>query len=66
MDVANIKEHVTPLVIPKADEELAKRFDYLMYTIQLAELTGGQANQAKDKVVKTAQALNKLGTMIMW
>ncbi len=63
LDIANIKEHITPLVIPKADDELAKRFDYLMYTIELAELTGAQANQAKDNVVKTAQALNKLGTI---
>lgn len=33
-----IKEHISPLVQPYNDDELAKRSDLLMFTIELAKL----------------------------
>ena len=42
---------------------MAKRFDYLMFTIEFAELTNIKANKAKDNVVKTAVLLGKIGTI---
>lgn len=58
-----IKEHVSPLVIPYEDDELAKRFDLLMYTIELAKLTSNNATKPITRVIKTAQTLSKLGTI---
>jgi type I restriction enzyme R subunit len=61
--IREIKDNITPLIIPSEDDELAKRFDYLMLTIELAELVGSNANKAKDNVVKTAQVLSSIGTI---
>jgi type I restriction enzyme R subunit len=63
LDVVGIKEHIPPLVIPYNEVELAKRFDYLMFTIEFAKLTKIKANKAKDNVVKTAVLLSKIGTI---
>ncbi|MBT2253837.1 DEAD/DEAH box helicase family protein [Priestia megaterium] len=58
-----IKEHVSPLVTPYEDDELAKRFDLLMYTIELAKLTSNNATKPITRVTRTAQALSKLGSI---
>lgn len=58
-----IKEHVSPLVIPYEDDELAKRFDLLMYTIELAKLNSNNATKPITSVMKTAKTLSKLGTI---
>ena len=63
IEAQEIKEHLAPLIIPIKDDELAKRFDYLMLTIELADIAGKNANKSKDKVVQTAHALSKIGTI---
>ncbi|GAB4265836.1 DEAD/DEAH box helicase family protein [Thermincola ferriacetica] len=63
IDVADIKEHITPLILPGAEDELAKRFDYLMFTIELALIIGKGYSRAREQVVKTANSLAKLGTI---
>lgn len=63
LDVTEIKEHISPLISPDLDDEMAKRFDNLMLTIELAQLTGSNANYAKKNVVKTANSLSELGTI---
>lgn len=63
IDVSEIKEHIAPLLIPSTEDELAKRFDYLMFTVELAYLLGKAASKAKDNIVKTAYALSGLGTI---
>lgn len=63
LDVASIKEHLAPLVMPRNEDELAKRFDYLMFNIEFAELTNIKANKAKDNVVKTAALLSQIGAI---
>jgi type I restriction enzyme R subunit len=63
MDVHDIKEHIAPLVIPLNDDELAKRFDLLMYTIELAKLQTKNATKPIRSVIRTAEALSKLGTI---
>lgn len=63
IDTRNIKGHISPLIQPDEEDELAKRFDYLMFTIELAQLIGGKTVKAIDKVIITAHALSKLGTI---
>lgn len=58
-----IKKHVSPLVPPYADDELAKRFDLLLYTIELAKLNSNNATKPVTRVIQTAQTLSKLGTI---
>lgn len=63
IDVSNIKENITHLVIPQEDDELAKRFDYLMFTIELAEILGKKSDKAKQRVIDTAYNLSELATI---
>ncbi|WP_346938673.1 DEAD/DEAH box helicase family protein [uncultured Clostridium sp.] len=61
--VANIKEHISPLIIPLNDDELAKRFDHLIYTVDLAYLQNKNATKPIKAIVDTAEQLSKLGTI---
>jgi len=62
-DIREIEEHIAPLIQSTDDDELAKRFDYLMYTIELAELRGIKASKSKNRVVETAMSLESKGTI---
>lgn len=61
--VREVEEHIAPLILPKEEDELAKRFDYLMYTIELASLQGVLALQPKIKVISTAKRLAEKGNL---
>ncbi|MDD2402614.1 MAG: DEAD/DEAH box helicase family protein, partial [Clostridia bacterium] len=62
-DVRDLEEQITPLIHPIDDNELAKRFDYLMLTIEDADLKGEIASKPKMKVVTTADKLAEKGSM---
>lgn len=63
MDVNEVKEHISPILVSLTDDELAKRFDYLMFTIELAKMQNNNANRPIRSVVQTAEGLSKLGTI---
>ena len=63
VNVNEIKEHVSPIIVPFNDDEFAKRFDLVMYTIELAKLQTKNATKPIRSVVTTAEALSKLGTI---
>lgn len=58
-----IKEYISPLILPMTDDELAKRFDHLVYVIELAYLQNKNAGKPIRSVVETAESLSKLGTI---
>ncbi|WP_203363660.1 DEAD/DEAH box helicase family protein [Bacillus sp. REN10] len=62
-NINEIKEHISLLIISIADDELAKRFDSVMYSIELAKLTAKNATKPIKSVVKTAEELAKLSTI---
>jgi type I restriction enzyme R subunit len=62
-DVRELEEHVAPLVPAIDDDELAKRFDYLMYTIEYADLKRVPASKPKNRVVTTAEKLTFKGSI---
>lgn len=62
-DIRELAEYIAPLIPAIEDDELAKRFDYLMLTIELADLQGLQASKPKLKVVETADRLSTKGTI---
>ncbi len=57
--VSQIKEHISPLVMPKKDDELARRFDYLMYSIKLGMLQNKNINRPIRTVMRTGEELAK-------
>ncbi|WP_428910703.1 DEAD/DEAH box helicase family protein [Niallia sp. Krafla_26] len=62
-NVSEIQEHISPLIISMVDDELAKRFDSVMYSIELAKLTAKNATRPIKSVVQTAEELSKLSTI---
>lgn len=62
-DVRALEEHIAPLVPTINDDELAKRFDYLMYTIEYADIKRVPASRPKNRVVITAEKLTFKGTI---
>ncbi len=62
-DALNLKEEISPLVVSTDEDELAKRFDYLMYTIEFAYLEKRPMNRPKRRVVKTAENLATKGSI---
>lgn len=62
-DVRELKEEVAPLIIPEEDDEMSKRFDNVMYTIELAYLTVQKAIKPIRTVVETAEKLSEIGTI---
>lgn len=58
-----IREYISPLITSYSDDELAKRFDLVMYNIQLAYLQNNNASKGIRYVMDTAEKLSKLGTI---
>ena len=57
VEISNIKEHISPLIKPKKDNELARRFDYLVYSIDLGFLQSKNVQTPINIVVQTAEQL---------
>ena len=62
-DILNLKQEISPLILSVNEDELAKSFDYLMYTLELAYLEEGKADRVKKRVIRTAQNLEKKGSI---
>nr|WP_026679820.1 DEAD/DEAH box helicase family protein [Priestia megaterium] len=62
-NINEIKEHISPLIISIDDDEMAKRFDNVMFTIELAYLTANSATKQIRSVVSTSEKLSELGTI---
>lgn len=59
--IAELEKHIAPLVQPSEEQELAKRFDYLMYSIMLETLQGAPKPQQRQRLVETGEALAAKG-----
>lgn len=58
LEISDIKEHISPLVKPKKEDELARRFDYLVYSIGLGFLQSKNVQAPIKIVVQTAELLS--------
>lgn len=58
-----IERHIAVIIPAVEGEELAKRFDYLMYTIEYAALRGEPIGRPRMKVQATADNLQKIGNL---
>ena len=57
-EIAEIKEHIAPLVRPEKEDELARRFDYLVYSIDLGMLQSKSVKAPVNIVIQTAEQLS--------
>ena len=62
-DVTNLKEEIAPLILSVNEDELAKSFDYLMYTIEFAYLDNRSVTRPKTRLVRTCENLKKKGSI---
>lgn len=58
MEISDIKEHIAPLIKLKKEDELARRFDYLVYSIDLGLLQSKSVQTPVNIVVQTAEQLS--------
>lgn len=63
LDVNHLSDHIAPLIHTGEDDELAKRFDHLMLTIEFAALTGLSVSKPKSRVMTTADRLSEKGSI---
>lgn len=60
LEISEIKEHISPLVKPKKEDEVTRRFDYLMYSIALGVLQNKNVQKPIEIVVITAKILSTM------
>ncbi len=58
-----LQEELAPIIPAGQENELAKRFDVLMYTIELATLEGMAVPRQQHKVILTAEKLEEKGNL---
>ncbi|MDD6202964.1 MAG: DEAD/DEAH box helicase family protein [Lachnospiraceae bacterium] len=58
IEISDIKEHISPLIKPQKEDELIRRFDYLMYSIDLGLLQSKNVQTPINIVVQTAELLS--------
>lgn len=59
MEISDIKEHIAPLVKSQKEDELARRFDYLVYSIDLDLLQSKRVQTPVNIVIQTAEQLSE-------
>lgn len=64
LDVETLKNDVSPLLAKNMADEGAKRFDLLVLTVELSQVSSNvQATRSIKNIVKVAQALEEMGTI---
>ncbi len=58
VEISEIKGHIAPLVKPGKEDELARRFDYLIYSIDLGLLQSKSVQTPINIVIQTAEQLS--------
>jgi len=62
-DTCIVKEEISPLLIPYADDASALRFDVLIYGIELAKLSGKDYNRWKNDLIRKVTAISMVGNI---
>ncbi|MDD3304075.1 MAG: DEAD/DEAH box helicase family protein [Clostridia bacterium] len=63
LDTTNIKENLTPILIPSDENEEAKRFDSLLYGLQVKKINNQRTTKIEDNISSLASELERLGTI---
>lgn len=63
IDLADIKENLIPLFISSDENESAKRFDNLLYQLQVKRIRTEKTSRCENAIIDTVSELEKLGTV---
>ena len=63
IDLADIKENLIPLFIASDENESAKRFDNLLYQLQVKRIRTEKTSRCENAIIETVSELEKLGTV---
>lgn len=63
LDTTNIKENITPILLPSEDNEDAKRFDNLLYNLQVKRINNQKTERIENNIIDLVSELEKLGTV---
>lgn len=63
LDVTNIKENVTPILLASEENEDAKKFDNLLYSLQVKKINNQKTNKIEENISSLVSELEKLGTV---
>ena len=63
IDLADIKENLIPLFIASDENESAKRFDNLLYQLQVKRIRTEKTSRCENAIKETVSELEKLGTV---
>ncbi len=63
IDLADIKENLIPLFIVSDENESAKRFDNLLYQLQVKRIRIEKTRRCENAIIDTVSELEKLGTV---
>ena len=62
-DTLLIWQELAPLIGPEDEDGKAQRFDYLLYGLEYAYLSGKKYGKARSDLIKKVKSLSKLGTI---
>ncbi len=62
-DIRELEEYIAPNLISMSDDELAKRFDYLMYSIELNSLKDEKITKNQNQLIFTCEKLANKGSI---
>ena len=63
IDLADIKDNLIPLFLASDENESAKRFDNLMYQLQVKRIRQEKTARCENAITETVEQLEKLGTI---
>ncbi len=63
LDLSNIKENITPVLLASDENEDAKNFDNLLYSLQLKRMNNQKTNKIEEHISSIVSELEKLGTV---
>lgn len=63
LDATNIKENITPILLASEENEDAKKFDNLLYGLQVKRMNNQKTNRIEENISSLVAELEKLGTV---
>ena len=63
IDLTDIKDNLIPLFLSSDENESAKRFDNLMYQLQVKRIKQEKTARCENAIIETVEQLEKLGTI---
>lgn len=63
LDSTNVKENIIPIILASDENEEAKKFDNLLYNLQVKRINNQNTNRIEENISSLVAELEKLGTI---